>query len=295
MGTIESDLASKQPRRAPQKEERGLRQWVRSRIYYGIVLLPKLRAKHRELLRTVNRSNSHTYTCFYRSPAQLAALTGPVLDYLRSPEVSINIFAGSNGAEAYTMASELIARRPDINFSILASDLHQEMVDKASAATYTLDEITQGLEVPAEFIERTFDKLGDRYVVKPHIRSKVKFVQADLLDPELPQRFPPADIVVAQNVLFHMPPDLARSAFESILRFLKPRAALFLDGMELDMRVELTKRAKLKPLQFRLREIYEYSRRHIPENWWDIYYGNEPYFPFSKDKLHRYGTIFLKG
>ena len=294
MGTVENELSVTKATGGPN----GIREFIRSRIYYGFVLLPYLRAKHRELLRNVERSNSHTYTCFHRSPWQLAALTGPALDYLRASEdrkLTITVFAGSNGAEAYTIASELLARRPDVEFSITASDLHQEMVDNAVAAVYSLQEISQGLHVPSEFIARTFDKVGDDYVVKPSIRSKVTFVQADLLDPKLQQHFPPADIVIAQNVLFHMPPDLARRAFESIVRFLKCRSVLFLDGMELDMRVELTKQARLKPLDFKIREIYEYSRRHIPENWWDIYYGNEPYFPLSRDKRRRYGTIFLKG
>lgn len=294
MGTVENELSTMKPAGGPS----GIREFVRSRIYYGFLLLPYLRVKHRALLRNVERSNSHTYTCFHRSPWQLAALTGPVLDYLNASdgrEITITVFAGSNGAEAYTIASELLARRPDVKFSITASDLHQEMVDKAAAAVYSMQDITQGLYVPSEFIARTFDKMGDDYVVKPSIRSKVTFVQADLLDPQLQRQFEPADIVIAQNVLFHMPPDLARRAFESIVRFLKDRAVLFLDGMELDMRVELTKQAGLKPLDFKVREIYEYSRRHIPENWWDIYYGNEPYFPFSRNRLRRYGTIFLKG
>ncbi|HEU4603543.1 MAG TPA: CheR family methyltransferase [Steroidobacteraceae bacterium] len=275
-----------------------LYKFVRSNLYYGLLLVPQCRRKHRELLGTSKRSDSHTYTSFYRSPLQLEALIGPVLEHLSLPPagaLTINVFAGSNGSEAYTIASVLSSRRPELQFSIKASDLHQSMVDKANSATYSLEEITQGLPVPQEFLDQTFDREGDQYVVKPAIRSRVRFVQADMLSPSLDQQFEPSDIVVAQNVLFHMPPEIARSAFRNVVRFLKPRSVLFLDGMELDMRVELTRAANLRPLRFKTRQIYEYSRRHIPENWWDFYYGNEPYFPFSAHKSFRYGTIFLKG
>lgn len=269
--------------------------FVKSELYYGLVLLPYGRVRHRALLRRADRSNSHTYTCFYRSPLQLEALTGPVLAHLERGEVrspTITVFAGSNGAEAYTLAAELLARRPGLQFTVRASDLHPEMVAHASAATYTLEEITQGLKVPQWFLDRTFDRDGERYVVKAPIRARVSFEQADLLDPGLDQRFSPADIVFAQNVLFHMPPDLARRAFANIVKCLKPGGVLFLDGMELTMRVELTRRAGLVPLDFKVREIYRYSRAHIPPKWWEYYYGNEPYFPLATDRLARYGTIF---
>jgi chemotaxis protein methyltransferase CheR len=271
--------------------------FIRSRLFYNTLMLPLARAKHRELLRTTRRSDSHTYTAFYRSPRQLEALTGPVLEHLERNNVdniSLLILAGSNGAEAYTIASELLYRRPKLRFSIRASDLHAETVAKACSATYTLQEITQGLAVPTQFIERTFDKSGESYVVKPHIRERIVFERADLLDANLDKQFAPADIVVAQNVLFHMPPEMARRAFANVLKLLKPGSVLLIDGMELDMRVELVKPARLVPLDFNVREIYEYSRRHIPENWWDYYYGNEPYFAFARDRLYRYGTVFIK-
>lgn len=283
------------------KAARRVRYFLRSKLYYGffhgLLLRSRSRAKHRALLEQAQRRDNHTYTSFYRSPSQLAALTGPVIDYFdsdSSANLSIVVLAASNGAEAYTIASELLARRPELSFSIEASDLHEEMVHRGEAAVYTMDDITQGLRVPSEFIDQTFDKVGNLYAVKPMIRERVAFAQADLLDPQLDHRFEPADIVIAQNVLFHMAPDDATRAFENIVGLLKPHSVLFLDGMELDMRVVLTKRAGLQPLRFRTKDIYEYSRRHIPDNWWDYYYGNEPYFPFSRERARRYGTIFLK-
>jgi hypothetical protein len=49
----------------------------------------------------------------------------------------------------------------------------------------------------------------------------------------------------------------------------------------------------LKPLDYKVKEIYDYSRRHIPACWWRYYYGNEPYCRYAKDKQARYATIFI--
>lgn len=288
-------MISAEPSRLPRQLARSAYRWLKHDVLLGTLLVPYGRARQRELLQSVERSNSHTYTSFYRSPLQLEALVGPVLSHLQSRginEPSILIFAGSNGAEAYTVASELMFRRPDLRFSIRATDLHAHTVEQARKGSYSLAEITQSLTVPQDFLERTFDRDRERYVVKPAIRAQVTFEQADLLDAQLPDRFAPADIVFAQNVLFHMPPALARRAFASILRFLKPSSVLFLDGMELDMRVELTQQAGLQPLEYKVKDIYEYSRKHVPTKWWEYYFGSEPYYPFEPDKVARYATIF---
>lgn len=282
----------------PYRFARSIYRFLKQRIFYGLFLLPYGRRKHRELLATSDRKNDHTYTSFYRSPVQLALLTGPVLDYLqphKGKPLTINVFASSNGAEAYTIASALLAAHPHLDFHLYASDLHQSMVDKAKSATYSLQEITQGLDVSNEFMEQTFDKIDNElYRVKESIQNRITFSQADLLSDTLTQQFSRSDIVFAQNVLFHMPPDMARKAFKNIIHFLDTKSVLFIDGMEIDMRGELIKETGLLPLTTNIRKVYEYSRMHISDDWWNHYWGNEPYFPLARDKNYRYGTIFLK-
>ena len=276
--------------------------WRRfKRDAYGAVLFPYGVTKHRQLLATCDRVDNHTYTCFYRAPAQLAALAGPVLEYLGSPDktgrrLEILMFAGSNGAEAYTIASWLTQCLPALDFHIDASDLHDEMVARGSAAEYSADEALQSEYITPDFVEATFERRGERYVVRPHIRERVSFRQANLLDaPALHAAFAPADIVTAQNVLFHMQPKMARVAFANAASFLKPRSALFVEGMDAELRVELTREHALRPLVSNLKAIYSETRVHTPRDWWNYYWGTEPYFPLRTDKERRYGTIFLRG
>ncbi len=281
---------------APYQAARALYRFVKWDVVMGGVLLFYGRTRHRKLLQRADRSDDHTYTSFYRSPPQLDALTGPVLDHIEQQgehkEISILLFAASNGSEPYTLASELLRRRPGLRFRIRASDLHEKMVTKGASGLYTHDEVMHPT-VPQDFVTRTFDRVDELYRVKPQIRERVSFEQADLLDPKLPERFEPADIVVMQNVLFHMPSDLARKVFANVIRTLKPGGALLIEGMELGMRVELTRRAGLVPLDYRVKEIHQHARLHFPLRWWNYYYASEPYSLLASDRLARYSTIFF--
>lgn len=273
---------------------------LKRQVIYGGVLLPYGMLKHRKLIRTCDRIDDHTYTCFFRAPAQLQALTGPVLDHLGRPErrgqrLEILTLACSNGAEVYTMASWLSKTLPNLDFHITGSDLHEEMVDRCRQASYSEAEALQSEYIEKDFVDSTFDKQGDRYVVKAHLRERTTFKQGDLLDgPGLRASFPPADIVTAQNVLFHLEPKDCRVAFGNIVSLAKPKGVFLLEGMELDLRVELTKKYGLTPLLYDLRRIYSETRVHTPPEWWKYYWGTEPYLPFRTDKARRYGTIFFK-
>lgn len=247
------------------------RQYRRMRrvLFYDTLMYPFAAARHRSLYREAPRSSTHTFTRFYRVPLQLEALTGPVVENLgvgeTLSELRILLFAGSTGAEAYTISSSLRTAHPDLDFRIVASDLHEETVRKARAARYTHDEVFAVSTIPNEFLADTFVSDGaGGYVVRSEVSERVTFEQADLLDESLLDRFAQADIVFAQNVLFHLDPAMAERAFRSVARFMKPRAALFVDGMDLDLKVALTKELGLNPLEYRHRQIYDSARRHIP-------------------------------
>ena len=119
--------------------------FLKVEILYNIILYPYGQWRHRALLRQANRSQTHTYTCFYRSPLQLEALAGPVIQYLtaesKPAKLRILVFACSNGAEAYTLAAVLMKAYPRLDFQIEASDLHEEMVNQARAGIYLREEV----------------------------------------------------------------------------------------------------------------------------------------------------------
>jgi len=267
---------------------------------YDVGLYPYGVYRHRALLRSSERVSTHTYTCFYRAPAQLRALSGPVLDFLGNPQRSgerleIVLLACSSGAEVYTIASWLMQQLPGLSFHIHASDLHDELVAYARAGKYKPEEVLHSEYIDQPFIDATFEQVDGGYVVRPEIRARTSFQQANLLDGDgLRARFGKAPLVIAQNVLFHLSPSNATTAFENLVSLMTPRAVLLLEGMDLGLRSELTARHGLRPLPTDARQIYEETRVHTPRDWWNYYWGVEPFTPFHPDRERRYATIFLR-
>lgn len=266
---------------------------------YDVGLYPYGLYRH-ALLRRGERLSTHTWTCFYRAPAQLRALSGPVLEFLGNPQQSgerlnILLMACSSGAEVYTIASWLMQQVPKLDFHIYASDLHEELVNYARAGKYTSDEVLHSDYISQPFIEATFEQRDGGYVVRPEIRARTSFRQANLLDGDgLRKSFEKAPLVIAQNVLFHLPPPQATTAFENIVSLMTPHAALLLEGMDLGLRSNMTARHGLRPLPYDVRQIYEETRVHTPRDWWNYYWGMEPYTPFHPDRERRYATIFVR-
>lgn len=269
-----------------------------ARVFGGVLWTPYGRWQQGRLRRSVVRSDRHIYTTFFRSPGQLDALVGPVLDHLAprpaKEAVQINMFACSTGAEVYSVASELRRCHPELKWHIHASDLHEHTVSQARRARYARDDECLGASSTPARCAQVFDPSGKDWRVKPGIRQRVEFAQLDLLRGDLEACVPAADVVFVQNVLFHMDEKSARRAFAAAVSTMKPRSVLFVEGMELDVRVELTREFGLEPLCYRIREIYEQSRIHVAPRWWNYYYGSEPYCRFARDAKRRYATIFLR-
>lgn len=273
---------------------------LKRRIVFDTLLYPYGVRRFRDVSRGAERSSTHTFTRFYRSPLQMEGLTGPVLEHvgLSRPPSALNVlvFGGSTGAEAYTVASALHAAHPSLDFEILSSDLHEEMIRIAAKGSYSEEEIRVSPGVTQAIIDRAFEtEDGGKLRIREDIRSRVAFTQADLLSEDLGIRFKPADIVFLQNVLCHLDPKSAERAFRGVVKLLRPRSALFVDGMDLNLKVALTREYGLVPLKYRYREIFEHARLFIPWKWWTVYYGLEPHRYFVSDRVRRYSTIFLKG
>lgn len=255
------------------------------------------RARYWYALHFENRQ-SFTYTQFYRLPTQYAALTGPVVDFLggatRENPLRIVVVACSMGAEAYSIASVLRQRHPQLAFEVDAFDIDRGVIEIARSATYEVDWVRRKDHVTAEFTAATFDEIEGRFVVRPEIARHVRCRVGDILDTQAVSRIAAADVVYAQNMMCNMQRPMARRAFTNIARLLAPRAALFVDGMDLDMRSSMTRALGLEPLDWQVERIHEEARqvRGLRYPWFAT--GLEPFDAGRRDRVRRYATVFLK-
>lgn len=141
---------------------------------------------------------------------------------------------------------------------------------------------------------RTFDRHGDHLVVKRDVAARVSFHRADATDPAFRAVTPTADVVFAQNIMCNLRRPLARKVFETAVALMKPRAALFVDGMDVDMRARLTRRHGLRPCTVDLERIHEDARRVRGDRYPWFAAGLEPLDGARRDRDFRYATIFLR-
>lgn len=257
--------------------------------------------RHQQALKSGERPPLEAFTRFYRNPHQFDALLGPVLDFLE-PEtlgrpLRIVVLACSTGAEPYSIASALVNGRPDVPFEMLASDINADNVNVCQQGDYSEEEIFSNELLPDSFVERTFEKLQsaggqNSYVVRSEVREKITFETLDALDPDITGKTGKADILFLQNVLFNLTPDVSAPLFANALKVLADRAVVFLDGVDINQRPVLTAEAGLKPLDYEIETIHKEVWRIRKDGWPGLYWGIEPYWPYRKDALQRYATIY---
>ena len=255
------------------------------------------RLRHKLALVREDRVNSH-FTGFQRLPTQYDGLVGPVVDRLLERRdddatVEIAVHGCSNGSEAYTIASLLLTDRPGLSFNVRAFDLVEDVVEQARAARYSDDEVYNNKHLRPGFIESTFDREGETFVVKREVRDRVEFGVADVLADDLLERSGPADLVFAQNFLFHLDRPSARRALTNLRPLVRSGGALFIDGVDLDLRLAFVRREGLIPLDFEIGTIHDEARWARAVGWPYHYWGLEPFLTVRRDWERRYATVFF--
>ncbi len=269
------------------------------RIKRQVRKIPGMQALRYWLALRFGKRNYYAFTQFLRLPTQYQALVGPVLAHLREnasqDSLRIIVIGCSIGAEPYSIASALLTRDPDLPFRIDAYDIALPLLEKATHRTYTETEVLGNRLIPVSFVEQTFEKNLGGYIVKPIIAERVHFRYGDVLSPDFVAEVGQADMLFAQNILLNLTRPTARRALKQIACLWKPRAAVFLDGTDLDIRTAFARRHGLRPLDFKIEQIHNEARIVRGPRW--------PYSPTGLEQFNRkrrnwreyYATVFLCG
>ncbi|MGA3373897.1 MAG: protein-glutamate O-methyltransferase CheR [Terracidiphilus sp.] len=143
--------------------------------------------------------------------------------------------ACSTGQEAYSLAMLLHEHFPLLagwNIRIEGTDICSEVMERAQAGCYHRIEMNRGL--PARFVVRYFDHMGEDWVIKPEIRKMCNFRLANLASPPLPfsridERF---DVIFLRNVMLYFSQETRKTLLAGIHKVLVPDGILFLGSSE---------------------------------------------------------------
>jgi chemotaxis protein methyltransferase CheR len=139
--------------------------------------------------------------------------------------------ACSSGQEPYSLAmvlDDLKAQLGGWRIELVATDLSNEILERARAGIYSQFEVQRGL--PAQYLTRHFRQNGDKWHLDDRIRSMVTFRPFNLLDDMTGLgRF---DVVFCRNVLIYFDQATKTRVLQSIAQRLPTDGMLYLGGAE---------------------------------------------------------------
>jgi chemotaxis protein methyltransferase CheR len=143
--------------------------------------------------------------------------------------------ACATGQEAYSLAMMLLENFPVLvgwSIAIEGTDISDEVIQRAQAGRYHRIEMNRGL--PARYVVRYFDHVGEDWIVKPEVRKLCHFRQANLCGTSLPfnRATDGFDVIFLRNVMLYFDQPTRRTLLAGMHRMLAPDGILFLGSSE---------------------------------------------------------------
>jgi chemotaxis protein methyltransferase CheR len=143
--------------------------------------------------------------------------------------------ACSSGQEAYSIAMLIRENFPLLlgwDIRIEGTDISAAVVERAKTGRYHRIEINRGL--PARYIIKYFDKVGEDWEIKPEVSKMCSFREANLCGAQFP--FSRAtdcfDIIFLRNVMLYFSVESRKALLARMHRILAPDGILFLGASE---------------------------------------------------------------
>lgn len=165
---------------------------------------------------------------FYRNFKRWEVLDKKILPTLLKENKKLKIWSAacSTGEEPYTIAMLLSNHIPLSQISIMATDLDENVMDRAKKGVYPERSLQ---EVPENIKAKYFEKQGSFYHVSDDIKRCVSFKKHNLLADSYGDSF---DLIVCRNVLIYFTETAKDSIYSRFSQALKKNGILFVGSTE---------------------------------------------------------------
>lgn len=167
---------------------------------------------------------------FYRNPEQWVHMEKDILPYLIKnfgDNLKIWSAACSTGDEPYSLVMLLSKFMPLSKIKILATDLDNQVLDKARLGLYNEKSLKA---LPNEFINKYFSKVNEKtFRISDDIKKCVEFKHHNLLKDDYPKNY---DMVICRNVLIYFTEDAKNQIYSKFSKTLKQDGILFVGSTE---------------------------------------------------------------
>ncbi|WP_027577508.1 protein-glutamate O-methyltransferase CheR [Bradyrhizobium sp. WSM1743] len=199
-------------------------------------LVQKLQAGSRQLITDVVEAMTTNETFFFRDKVPFEHFRDHIMPEIikaRAGKRSVRIWcaAGSTGQEPYSLAmclKEMGAALTGWRVEIIATDLSQEVLEKAKAGVYSQFEVQRGL--PIQMLVKYFKQIGETWQINPELRAMIQHRQLNLLHDFA--QLGTFDVIFCRNVLIYFDQDTKINIFNRLARQIEPDGFLVLGAAE---------------------------------------------------------------
>lgn len=165
---------------------------------------------------------------FYRNGKRWEVLKNKIFPILLQSNKRLKIWSAacSTGEEPYSIAMVLSHHVPLSQVQILATDIDENVLQKAKLALYPERSIQ---EVPQDVLNRYFKKEGQYFLVKDDIKKTVTFKKHNLLNDPYESNF---DLIVCRNVMIYFTEEAKDQIYKKFSDSLRPGGVLFVGSTE---------------------------------------------------------------
>lgn len=199
-------------------------------------LANELRRGDEKLKEDITEAMTTNETFFFRDNKPFDTFKESILPHLletRSTRKTLRIWnaACSTGQEPYSVAmllKEEAARMPGWRVEILATDISNEVLEKAKSGLYSQFEVQRGL--PIQLLIKYFQQMGEMWQIDSSIRAMVKFQNVNLLASLA--MLGTFDVIFCRNVLIYFDHPTKAKVLAEMHKIMARDGALFLGGAE---------------------------------------------------------------
>ncbi|MDN5000840.1 CheR family methyltransferase [Bradyrhizobium sp. GCM10027634] len=199
-------------------------------------LVQKLQGGSSALITSVVEAMTTNETFFFRDRVPFDHFRDTIMPEVlkaRAAKRSVRIWcaAGSTGQEPYSLAmtlKEMSAALTGWRVEIIATDLSQEVLEKAKSGVYSQFEVQRGL--PIQMLMKYFKQTGETWQVVPELRAMVQHRQLNLLQDF--SHLGTFDVIFCRNVLIYFDQETKINIFNRLARQIEPDGFLVLGAAE---------------------------------------------------------------
>ncbi|MGF7014858.1 chemotaxis protein methyltransferase CheR [Ornithinibacillus bavariensis] len=165
---------------------------------------------------------------FYRNPKRWEVLKDSIFPILKQEKKELTIWSAacSTGEEPYSVAILLKEYFPEVNATILATDIDEKVLEKARQGVYHEQALR---ELPQSLKAKHFKQDGDIFSVNTDIKRRIRFKKHNLLEDSYPKD---VDLIICRNVLIYFTDHAKEKIYHHFTKSLVQNGFLFVGSTE---------------------------------------------------------------